>query len=66
MQQPPGHAALERLYRIVPATPGISMTSYRGYVDLLLRCQGRYGPAQQFLVRRVQGLEAALLRSAHV
>jgi hypothetical protein len=57
---------LERLYRIVPATPGISMTSYRSYVDLLIRCQHRCGPAQQFLIRRVQGLEAALLRSAHV
>jgi hypothetical protein len=66
VQQPPAHGALERLYRIVPSTPGISMTSYRNYVELLLRCQERHGPAQQFLVRRVQGLEAAILRSAHV
>jgi CheY-like chemotaxis protein len=66
VQQPPAHAALERLYRIVPVTPGISMTSYRGYLDILARAQERYGPAQQFLVRRVQGLEAAILRSAHV
>jgi len=66
VQQPPAHATLERLYRIVPVTPGISMTSYRGYLDLLLRSQARQGPAQQFLVRRVQGLEAAILRSAHV
>jgi CheY-like chemotaxis protein len=62
---PADEDALERLYRIVPTTPGISMKSYRSYVDVLARCLERFGPAQRFLVRRAQGLQSALLRSAH-
>lgn len=58
--------ALERLYRIVPTTPGISMTSYRGYLQALDQQQRRFSPAQRFLVRRIQGLETALSRSAHL
>lgn len=57
---------LERLQRVIPTTPGISMATYRGYLDVLSRAQERFSPAQRFLVRRVQGLEAALMRSAHL
>ena len=63
---PPEQEVLERLYRIIPVTPGISMATYRGYVETLTRLQDRFTPAQRFLVRRVQGLEAALMRSAHL
>lgn len=66
LEQPPDHAELELLYRIVPTAAGIRMQSYRGYVDVLLRCPERYGPGRRFLIRRVQGLEGAVLRSAHV
>ncbi|MEY2935123.1 MAG: hypothetical protein RL033_5872 [Pseudomonadota bacterium] len=65
-----GHPAeqsiLERLYRIVPTTPGISTASYRSYVETLVQRQDRLGPAEKFLLRRIQGLEAAILRSAHL
>jgi CheY-like chemotaxis protein len=66
LEQVPDPDVLERLYRDLPGLPGVSMASYRSYVDALLRGPERYGPAQRFLIRRVQGLEAALLRSAHV
>jgi CheY-like chemotaxis protein len=63
---PPEADVLERLYRVVPMTPGISMAAYRGYLEALTRLQDRFSPAQRFLVRRVQGLETALMRSAHL
>jgi CheY-like chemotaxis protein len=66
LEQVPDSEVLERLYRNFPALPGVSMASYRAYVEVLLRRLERCGPAQRFLIRRVQGLEAALLRSAHV
>lgn len=57
---------LERLYRIIPVTPGISMASYRSYLEALEQVQDRWGPAQRFLIRRVQGLETAMMMSAHI
>jgi hypothetical protein len=59
-------AILERLYHIVPSTPGISMASYRTYLETLAKLQERWSPAQRFLIRRVLGLETALKMSAHV
>lgn len=66
VERPADEDAIERLYRIVPSTPGISMASFRGYLDVLDRCQDRFAPAQRFLIRRAQGLLSAVMRSAHV
>jgi len=63
---PPERDVLERLYRVVPLTPGISMAMYREYLETLTTLAERFSPAQRFLVRRVQGLETALMSSAHL
>lgn len=64
--RPPDAAVVEQLYRIAPTTPGISTLSYRSYLEKLSQGQARWGPAERFLVRRVQGLDAAISRSRHL
>jgi CheY-like chemotaxis protein len=64
--QPAEQGIVERLYRLVPATPGISMASYRSYLEALVPVQNQFGPGQRFLIRRLQGLESAMMMSAHI
>lgn len=66
IERPAEEDILERLYRVVPVTPGIRITTFRSYLDALMRCQARFSPADRFLVRRAQGLLSAVMRSAHV
>jgi pSer/pThr/pTyr-binding forkhead associated (FHA) protein len=58
--------AIEHLYRVVPEVHGIKMGSFRAYLEVLGRNQGRYGPKERFLLRRIQGLETRLMMSAHL
>jgi hypothetical protein len=66
LERPLPADAIERLYRIVPEVHGIKMVSFRGYLEVLARSQGRFGPKERFLLRRIQGLETRLMISAHL
>jgi hypothetical protein len=58
---PPG--LIERLYALLRTTTGVSVVLFRHYLAAL-RTIG-LGPADQFLVRRIQGLEQLILLQAH-
>jgi hypothetical protein len=66
LKQPAEQDVVDRLYRVIPETPGIRIGRYRAYVETLGGLEARLGPAQRFLVRRIQGLETRLMMSAHV
>jgi len=44
----------------VRAAPGVSLTDFRRYLELLHGLQHAMGPAERFLVRRLEGLEGFL------
>lgn len=58
--------AVERLYRVVPESHGVKMSRFRGYLEVLGEELAQMGPKERFLVRRLQGLEARIVMSAHV
>ncbi len=64
--QPADQDVVERLYRLIPETSGIRMARFRAYMETLDRLQYQFGPAQRFLIRRIEGLQSRLLMSAHV
>ncbi len=66
LEQPAEREVVDRLYRLIPETPGIRIGRYRAYLETLGGLEARLGPAQRFLVRRIQGLETRLMMSAHV
>lgn len=57
---------IDRLHAAIPAIPSISIARYRSYVQTLVAQLDRFGPAERFLVRRIQGLESRIMMSAHV
>jgi CheY-like chemotaxis protein len=59
-------AVIDRLHATIPGIASISIASYRGYVQTLVGQLDRFGPAERFLVRRIQGLESRIMMSAHV
>lgn len=66
IEEPMAAEVIERLYRLVPESAGISMSSFRRYLAALVRVADRHGPRERFLLRRLQGLEAPLMMSAHL
>jgi pSer/pThr/pTyr-binding forkhead associated (FHA) protein len=57
---------VERLYRLIPDSQGVKMSSYRAYLDTLGQLGDRLSPQERFLVRRIQGLTTGLMMSAHL
>ncbi len=52
----------EQLHVLVRQLPGTSLAGFRAYASVLRSSYAQFTPAEQFLVRRVEGLEALLLR----
>lgn len=65
MAQPLPPPVIERLYGLLRRTRGVSVVLFRHYLAALRTVHDRLGPAEQFLVRRVQGLEPLVLQQAH-
>lgn len=57
---------VDALYRLIPDSHGMKIGCFRDYMELLGSVQERFGPKERFLVRRLQGLETAIMMSAHV
>jgi pSer/pThr/pTyr-binding forkhead associated (FHA) protein len=66
LRRPMSADHVERLCRVAPESQGVKMSAFRGYLDVLAKVVDRLGPKERFLVRRIQGLEARLVISAHV
>jgi type III secretion system (T3SS) inner membrane Yop/YscD-like protein len=52
----------EQLHVLVRQLPGTSLAGFRAYTSVLRAAYPQLSPAEQFLVRRVEGLEALLSR----
>jgi hypothetical protein len=52
----------EQLHALMRQLPGTSLAGFRAYTSVLRSAYARLSPAEQFLVRRVEGLEALMLR----
>jgi len=51
---------VDELYPAVRAAPGVSLSVFREYLDVLRGVQQGFGPAERFLLRRLEGLEGVL------
>lgn len=56
----PPSSVVDELHVAVRAAPGASLADYRRYLELLRGLQQGLGPAERFLVRRLEGLEGVL------
>ena len=52
---------IDELYPAVRTAPGVSLTVFREYLDVLRGMQHNFGPAERFLLRRLDGLEGVLV-----
>ncbi len=57
----PPTQVIDELYPAVRAAPGVSLTEFRAYLEVLRRNQHQLGPAERFLLRRLEGLEGVLV-----
>ena len=48
---------VDSLYDMLRKIPGVNLAALREYVAILHACQSRLGPAEKFLVQRIEGLE---------
>jgi pSer/pThr/pTyr-binding forkhead associated (FHA) protein len=53
---------VDRLYAIVRKVKQPNLSDYRGYLATLHDRQGEFGPAERFLLGRLEGLESVMLR----
>lgn len=51
---------IDELYPAVRAAPGVSLKVFRDYLEVLRSVQQGFGPAERFLLRRLEGLEGVL------
>lgn len=51
---------IERLHTLIRQVPGVSRATFREYVDMLRASERGWGVAEQFLLRRIEGLEPLL------
>jgi hypothetical protein len=56
----PPTSVIDELHLAVRAAPGVSMSTFRGYLELIRSVQQGFGPAERFLVRRLESLENML------
>jgi CheY-like chemotaxis protein len=61
LRQPLPPVLIERLYSLLRTTTGVSSVLFRHYLSALRTIGDRLGPADQFLVRRIKGLEPLIL-----
>jgi pSer/pThr/pTyr-binding forkhead associated (FHA) protein len=55
-------AVIDELYPAVRVASGASLSGYRRYLEVLHNgSQGQWGPAERFLMRRLEGLEGVLV-----
>ena len=57
LQRPLPTAAVDQLYTVLRNVSGVSLPGLREYVAVLRAVQMRLGPAERFLVQRIEGLE---------
>ena len=53
---------VDELHAVVRKTSAVDLDAIRSYVDLLRENSSAYGPADRFLVQRIEGLERYHLR----
>jgi pSer/pThr/pTyr-binding forkhead associated (FHA) protein len=53
-------SVVDELHIAVRAAPGVSLSDFRRYLELLRGLSQGLGPAERFLVRRLEGLEGVL------
>jgi pSer/pThr/pTyr-binding forkhead associated (FHA) protein len=53
---------VDRLYAIIRKVRQPSLTDYRAYIETLHDRQADFGPAERFLLGRLEGLESVMLR----
>jgi hypothetical protein len=54
-------SVIDELHAAVRAAPGVNIAEFRRYLDMLRATQHTFGPAERFLVRRLEGLEGVLV-----
>ncbi len=57
LQRPLPAATVDQLYNVLRNVAGVSLPGLREYVAVLRAAQPRLGPAERFLVQRIEGLE---------
>lgn len=57
----PPTQVIDELYPAVRAAPSVSLTQFREYLEVLRSTQHQLGPAERFLLRRLEGLEGVLV-----
>jgi hypothetical protein len=57
LQRPLPAVTVDQLYTVLRNISGVSLPGLREYVAVLRGVQGRLGPAERFLVQRIEGLE---------
>lgn len=60
LQQLPPPAVVDELHQAVRTAPGVNLVEFRRYLDVLRGMSAGYGPAERFLLRRLEGLEGVL------
>jgi hypothetical protein len=61
---PPPGGVIDELYATARHAPKVDMAGFRTYLELVRKSQESYGPAERFLVRRLEGLEPVLVSSS--
>jgi pSer/pThr/pTyr-binding forkhead associated (FHA) protein len=57
----PPTAVIDELHLAVRAAPGVNIGEFRRYLQLMRGAQHAFGPAERFLLRRLEGLEGVLV-----
>lgn len=57
LKRPLPGEVVDELYSLLRKTSGVNLTAVREYVATLQSVQGRFGPAEKFLLGRIEGLE---------
>jgi hypothetical protein len=57
VKRPLPAAVVDELYGVLRRVPGINLSSFREYVAMLHTAQARFGPAERFVIQRIEGLE---------
>ncbi len=57
----PTSAVIDELYATIRGVPGISISQFRAYLDVVRAPQRTFGPAERFLARRLESLEGVLI-----
>ena len=61
LQRLPPTAVIDELHLAVRVAPAVSLAEFRRYLDVMRGVQHAFGPAERFLVRRLEGLEGVLV-----